>query len=577
MSTIPAARTVPGTAGAASARSAQTYFRALVLAALGVAIVLPIALILARSVTPAGTFDFAAPFRALGERSLNRIFLNSIVLGFLVVIGAAVAAVPLALVVTRTSMRRHAWIDVVLIVPFMTPPYINAMGWIIFMQPRGYLMQLLPGIPDPSGVFFSLFGMVTIMSFNLFPFLYLMLKNALVQVSGSLDEAAAVHGARRWYRFRRVTVRLLVSSFAMGALLVFVKTLSEFGTPITMGRRIGFNVLTSEIYRYTSSWPLDFSRAATFSTLLLSACLIAWYAQSVIANRNSFHLVAGKGSREAVLRRGSWLTVVGWAFFGVLLTLSIGVPYFSIFATSLLKIRGRGLALGNFTWEHYRAIISPGSPGMAALRWSLILSVIAAAVAAVIGTVCALAVQSGLKRSEGRAQPVRKAIDFIALLPNTVPSIVVIVGLILMWNSRAMPIRAYNTPAMLVIAYVVLFLPFTVQYVKSSYGRIHPNVIAAGRVCGAGPAYTFRRITLPLILPGIFAGWTMTFAISFRELVGSLIIRPPSVHTTATFIYAQFEQGSVPQGMAMAAISVGLTTAIVVLVQRFTSVKRGPG
>ncbi len=81
------------------------------------------------------------------------------------------------------------------------------------------------------------------------------------------------------------------------------------------------------------------------------------------------------------------------------------------------------------------------------------------------------------------------------------------------------------------------------QYVKSSLGQIDDSLVQAGSIFSGNYIYIFRKIILPLIIPGILAGWAMTFTISIRELVASLLVLPPSVETSATFIFAQFEQG----------------------------------
>jgi iron(III) transport system permease protein len=531
-------------------------------------ILTPMGLILIRSMIVDGEFRLMAAFSIIRDTVFVRVLVNTLLLGFLVVVTATAVALPLALTMVKTSLGRHDWIDMVLILPFLTPPYINSMGWIIFMQPQGYLHHLAPWAGDWSQAFFSLAGMVLIMALHLYPFLYLMLKNTLMQISGSLEEAAAVFGAGVFYRFRTITSRLLLSGYAMGALLVFVKALSEFGTPVTMGRRIGFPVMVTEIFRYTSSWPLDFGKGARYSFTLLFLCLGAWWVQQWISQTHSYHLVGGKGNRGSSQAR-SGKTLIGWVYLMVLLLFSIGIPYFSIIMTSFVRLRSQGLIWSNFTFEHYKTVFTSGSLGWKSLGWSFILSLASATLSTVMGTLIALALKSrplGSHRSRLQDRLVGFG-DALALLPNTVPSIVVVLGLILMWNAVWMPLAIYNTPMMLVVTYTILFLPFSVQYVKSSYEAIHPSLFAAARVCGGRNLYVFFKVVLPLILPGILSGWIMTFAISFRELVGSLIVRPPSIQTTATYIYSQFEQGSVSQGMAMAVVSVGLTTVVLVLVR----------
>lgn len=537
---------------------------------LAVSIGIPLLLIFWQSITPNQRLDWMAPLRTITGQSLSGVLLNSVWLGICVVAGTTLLAMPLAWMMAKTRMGLHRWIDVILLIPFMTPPYIGSMGWILFMQKGGYLQQWLPDAGALSDSFFSFWGMVFIMSMHLFPFLYLLLRDALIRIGGNLEEAGAVHGAKASYRFRRIIMPLLLSAYGMGVMLVFVKTIAEFGTPATFGRKIGYYVMTSEIHKYISSWPIDFGKATSLASVLLSVCLVIWYMQSAVSRRFTYRLLGGKGQRSKTysLRGGAgWLAGL---YLASLLLLSIGIPYFSIIAASLMKLRGAGLSLDNLTLDHYRELLSWGSVSLKAIGNSLGLSLAAASVAVVLGAGLALAIG----RSSTRMQ---RIIDLLSLLPNTVPGIVMVVGLILLWNAPWMPFTLYNTYGMVVLTYVVLFLPYTVQYVKSSFSQINGLLFQAAQVSGAGPFYTLRRILLPLIMPGMLAGWMMTFTISVRELVGSLLILPPSMQTSATYIFAQFEQGQVSLGMAMAVVSVGLTVLLLLGIELLNSRRKWTG
>ncbi len=531
---------------------------------LAVLVVVPLFFIFLTSVYPEQTLDLSAPLRTILENKLGEVFWNSIRLGLCVVLGSTALALPLAWILAKTSLGRHAWLDITLLIPFMTPPYIGSMGWILFMQKNGYMEQLLPMAETWTPKFFSVFGMVAIMSLHLFPFLYLILRNALLQIGGSKEDAAAVHGGRFFYSFRRIMLPLLLSSYAMGALLIFVKTIAEFGTPATFGRKIGFYVLTSEIHKYISSWPIDFGKATALASVLLSTCLLLWYAQTVVTRRYTYRLVGGKGTRSKMYPLSGLTRLLAWGYVIVLLALSVGVPYFSIISASLMKLRGVGLAWGNLTLNHYAELLTWGSKSMTALLSSLGLSLVAATISVLLGTWIALTIK------QSKTWPQRMT-DLFSLLPNTVPGIVLVVGLILLWNAPWMPVPLYNTYGMVVLTYVVFFLPYTVQYVKANFSQLDDALFQAGQVFGGRPAYVFRRILLPLIVPGMLAGWMMTFTISVRELVASLMILPPSMETSATYIFAQFEQGKVSLGMAMAVVSVGLTTLMLLGIDRLSS------
>ena len=356
-------------------------------------IVCPVGMIFAKAVMQNGRLDFSPAVQTLLNPENAHMIGNSLLLGVLVVLLSTLIAAPLAYLFSRTKFARYRVFDILFMIPFMTPPYIASMGWILFMQKKGLLQQLIPAAAGCEKIFFTLGGLVLVMSLHVFPFMLTMLKNAMLNIPSSLEEAGAVFGAGFGARMRKIFLPLLSGNYAIGALLVFVKTLSEYGTPSTLGKRIGFEVFTTEIHRHATVAPIDFGSSATLSSVLVGICL-----------------------------------------------------------------------------------------------------------------------------------------------------------------------------CIMVLAYVELFLPYTVQYVTSSFTQISDSLMAAGQVFGGSPAYILRRITLPLIRQGIATGWMMTFIIAFRELVTASLIAPPNTLVVSTFIVREFEQGSVSVGMAMAVLCVLFsTTALLIL------------
>ncbi len=528
---------------------------------LAVLILCPVAMIFARAFGAAD--GFWVTFAHTGNAEA---ILNSLVLGAAVVVGATVIAFPLAYILSRTDIGRHRFIDIVLMIPFMTPPYIASMGWILFMQKRGLFQQLFPWTGKWSEHFFSFFGLALVMSLHVFPFMMTVLKNAMMNLPRSLEESGAVFGAGPVRRMGRIFVPLISGNYAIGALLVFVKTLSEYGTPATLGRRIGFAVFTTDIHRFATTSPIDFGSAARLSTVLVVICMGAWLLQSHITARRTYRLVGGRSGRRGTDALSVPGRALAWTYLGIVMLLAIGVPYFSTIATSLIKLRGYGLAAGNFTVQHYRELFYENEKGIDALRTSLLLAVSSASIAAFLGT---LIVSWGRKCTPW----LKKTTEGIALLPQMLPGIVLVIGMMLFWNGVYRIAPLYNTVGMMVVAYVALFLPFTVQYVGSAYLQLGANLEQSGRVFGASGPYVFRRITFPLIFRGILTGWMMTFIIAFRELVTASLIAPPNVLVVSTYIMREFEQGSVSVGMAMAVICMLLSVAILLLVNRFVDGK----
>ncbi len=477
---------------------------------------------------------------------------NSLLLGICVVLCSTLIAVPTAYLLARTQLAKHGWLDIIFMIPFMTPPYIASMGWILFMQKRGLFQQLFPWTGAWSEGFFCFGGLVLVMSLHVFPFLMTMLKNAMLNIPASLEESGAVFGADFGMRLRRIFAPLLTGNYAIGALLVFVKTLSEYGTPYTLGRRIGFYVFTTDIHRYSTTAPIDFGRSASLSSVLICICMGMWLLQNYITSRTSYRLVSGKGSRPARTELSRVGQMLAWLWVLLVVLIAIGVPYFSIISTSLIKLRGYGLAAGNFTFDHYIELFSTGK-ALDAIWCSLFLAISSATICSVIGTAVVVTVQ----RARGIG---KKALEGISLLPEMLPSIVLVIGIMLFWNAIYRVIPLYNTIGIMVLAYVVLYLPYTVQYVSSAFTQINGSLLEAGRTFGGSPSYVFRRITLPMISRGIFAGWMMIFIIAFRELVTASLIAPPNVLVVSTYINREFEQGSVSLGMAMAVLCVLITT-----------------
>ena len=155
-------------------------------------IVCPLVMIFAKAVIVDGRLDFLSVWQTLKADGNLEMIGNSLLLGVLVVIVSTIIAAPLAYLFSRTSFARYRFFDIIFMIPFMTPPYIASMGWILFMQKRGLLQQFIPAMAGSEKWFFSLGGLVIVMSLHVFPFMLTMLKNAMLNIPSSLEESGAV-------------------------------------------------------------------------------------------------------------------------------------------------------------------------------------------------------------------------------------------------------------------------------------------------------------------------------------------------------------------------------------------------
>lgn len=516
-------------------------------------VIAPLATVFVKALIINDHLDFSFAAAALSEPQNARMIRNSLLLGLAVVILSSLISIPLAYLFSRTQLGQHKIFDLLFLIPFMTPPYIASMGWILFMQKRGLFSQMVPAFPNGIPLFFTFGGLVLVMSLHIFPFMMVLMKNAMLHIPSSLEEAAAISGAGYGRRLRKIFFPLLTGNYVIGALLVFVKTLSEYGTPYTLGRRIGFDVFTTDIHRYAAVAPIDFGKAAVLASVLVTICMVLWLVQNYITVHHSYNLISGKGSRMRIHRLSSPGKVLAILYIGLILVISIGIPYFSVISTSLIRFRGFGLAAGNFTFHHYVELFTDSETALPAIGNSFLLGLLSATICAILGTVIVLSIRAGRSRFG-------KVLEAMSLLPEMLPGIVLVIGLMLFWNDIYDILPLYNTMGIMVITYTALFLPYTVQYVTSASTQLSESLLEAGRVFGGSRYYIFRHITCPLIARGMAAGWMMTFIIAIRELVAPSLIAPPDTLVISTYIMREFEQGSVSLGMSMAVLCILLTT-----------------
>lgn len=488
-----------------------------------------------------------------------RVIRNTVWLSVLVVFFATLFAAPLAFFRSWTPMRRAGWVEVLVMVPFMTPPFAAAMAWMDFTRLRGVADMLLgPTLGDAArSAINSVWGMGFIMAAELFPFLYLILRNAFASIPASQLEMAQVAGASRWQQFSRVVVPAVVGPYSLGALIVFIKAAGEFGTPVTLGNAIGYEVLVSSIYQDVTIDPLNFSKAAASSSVLFTLGVMAWAVQQW-AGRGVL-ATGGRVARAVNLRPSRSMMALAWVYTAIVFTLSVFIPYISIILAAMTILRSKPPTPDNLTFDYFQIVLSMPS-GQEALTRSIALGAIGATTAVIL----ALAVTVFTMRS--RRWPARFS-DFLAVAPDTVPGIVLAIGFILLWNSPKLPFTPYGSQLILVMAFTVLFVPMAVQNIKTSAAAMSPTLSEASAVAGATSWQTFTRVTLPMLAPGIFAGWLLAFFVGIRELVMSSLIRPTRINLLAPWIMNQFEQGHRAEAMAMTLIGVGTSTVVLVLIR----------
>ncbi|NYE21931.1 ABC transporter permease [Pigmentiphaga litoralis] len=535
------------------------------IAALAVLVALPLAFVFLQAIFPAlAQGRFTEPFghlgRTLGDPALLELTLNTLKLGACVVALAALIGIPLGTLRGLFNVPFARVWDVVLLVPFMIPPYIAALGWIMLLQPRGYVQQLVGVHAGP--LLFSFGGVVFVMTLNVLPVVYFAVSRGMAASGSRLADVGRVCGGGAWRCFWRISLPLATPGIAASLLLVFAMAIEEYGTPAALAANAGFFVLVTGIERRFSEWPIDLPGASTLSLILVALAMLAFMFQRRLMRGRTFETATGKPIDVELRALGPWRLPVT-ALFALVALVATVAPLCAIVATAFSRTLSGGLALSNLSWVHFRAIAQTGGDAMQALGTSLALGLGAALLTGVLGLLVAYCVVK--TRTRGRV-----LLDALAMLPNTLPGIVVGVGLILAWNQKWWPATPYNTWGILLLAYCCLLLPYPVRYAQAALQQIGDSLEAAARVHGAGAVTALVRILLPLLAPSLLAAMLLVFAVASRELVASLLLAPTGVQTVSLFIWRQFEQGSVGQGMAMSVVTVLVTTSLMLTVTLWT-------
>ncbi|HCB1499037.1 iron(III) transport system permease protein [Klebsiella oxytoca] len=453
--------------------------------------------------------------------------------------------------------------DLLFLIPFLTPPYIAALSWMLVLQSNGYLQQLTGW--DLNDLLFSRSGIVLVMTLNIFPVVYFAVSRSLLASGQRLAIVARVHGASAWRAFWHVTLPMLSPALAAGMLLSFTLAIEEYGVPAALGSRAGLVMLTVGIEKKLADWPIDLPGASLLSLLLIAVALLAWWLQKRLVGDKEVTSVTGKPGENSGADLG-WMTLPAVLFMAGIGGLAVLLPGASMVLTSLMGTLSGGIHADNFTFRHFDALFAQQGDALSALGTSLSLALASALIVGLIGLLAAWLVL--VQKIRGSA-----IVDALSLMPAALPGVVVGVGLILLWNQPFWPVSPYNTWFMLLLSYCCLLLPWPVRYVGSALRQLGNNLEPAARVHGATPLQALRLIVLPLVFPALLAAMLMVFAVASRELVTSLLLAPAGTQTVAVFIWRQFEQGSVGQGMAMASLT--LFTGLALMLSALALMQRG--
>ena len=518
--------------------------------ALLVLVVLPLVFLLAGSFRGEEGLSLEHFNEAVSGRLYVQALRNSLVLGAWTCLFSIVIGLPMAWAVSRTNVPAPALFRITATLSYLSPPFLTAIAYVNLFSPNAGLINVLlrdvVGAPWLTFNIFSMNGLVLVTVLHTFPFVFLLASSALQSVDASYEEAAQILGAGKLRTALFVTLPLIAPAVLAGTLLAFVNAIALFGSQAILGLPGRIVTLPTRIYALFD-YPPQYGLASALSLLFIVITVAALYLQHRFLARRSYITVGGKGARLTLIDLGP----LRWLLFGfcvLVFVVAIVLPYGALIAVSLSKSWGLNFWQG-LTLANYRFVLFEYNVTQRAILNSLLLATVAATIAVLLGTVISwIDVRT---RSPGR-----RLLDYAALVPLGLPGIVMAVALIQFWLT--MPIALYGTLTILLLAYVGRYIPLGVRAANTSLRQIDPSLEESARVLGASWGRTLREITLPLIRPGLFAGWLLVFVPVIQELSASILLFSSSSITLAVAVYNLYETGYTEPVAALAMVNMAI-------------------
>ena len=526
----------------------------LVLAA--IFIVYPFAKLFYQSFFPkGGTFSlsnyakfFSKKYYMVGLRNSMLICVCTTILGTLI-------GIPMAYISTRFNIWGKRIINMAVVLSMLSPPFIGAYSWILLLGRAGFITKLLEKIGIEIGSIYGFQGILLVFTLKLFPYVYMYVSTALKNFDSSLEEASESLGVHGFKRIWHVTLPVIMPTILSAALIVFMTSLADFGTPMLIGE--GFKTLPVMIYeRYLSEVSSNASFASTLSVIIVSCSLLVLAIQKIIIARKNYTMSAMRPPEVVSLSTGKRIL----ATFAVgLVALLAVLPQITVVVTSFLKTNGP-LFVKGFSLDSYRAILGKLSTN---IRNTFTFSVIAIIIMMILGLLLAYIIV----RRKGK---IANLLDTLVMFPYVIPGSVLGISLILAFNQK--PVVLTGTVLILVVSYTIRKLPFTLRSSIATLYQIDPAIEEASISLGVPPMKTFAKTTAILMLPGMLSGAVLSFIATINELSSTIILYSGKTGTISVAIYTEIFKDGYGTAAALATI---LTVSTVIALIIFDKVSGG--
>ena len=515
---------------------------------------------------PGATFTLQNYVKAYFDKEFYFLFLNSIHYAVGTCIVTFLIGTYLAWVSERTNTPFKKLFLVMALIPFIIPGILSTISWILLLSPKFGLINLvikeLLGLESAPFNIYSMWGMIWAESIHLYPLVFLLMSAAFRNMDTSLEEAALTAGSSTFTTFRKVTLPLMRPAMFSVLLVIFIRGIEAFEVPALVGVPAKISVFTTKIFLAIHQFPSDFGLAGAYAVtlLLISTTGVLIYGR-ITRKEERYATVTGKGYRPRVIDLGGWKYVTCAISFLIFL-LAVILPVFVLLWSSFIPYYGvpsREL-MAKMTWANFHYILNYPL-ALTAFKNSFYLSVGSATLVMLLTSIIAwITVKTKL--------PGRALLANMTFIPIAMPGIVL--GVSLIWVYLTLPIPIYGTIWVLLLAYITKFMPYGIRAASASMIQINKELEEASLTAGGTWFQTFRKVILPLLMPGFTAGWIYISIIALRELSTSILLYSYNSTVLSIMAFDLWEGGQYTYVCAL-----GVLMVLLLLVMAFTARKLG--
>jgi iron(III) transport system permease protein len=527
----------------------------------------PLAFTLTRAFYVDGHFTLSFFKLMLTDPANWDLILNSINMALAVTVLATLVAVPMAWVMNRYQFPLKGLMTGLLLVPMVLPPFVGAVGMKQMFARFGSINLLLMNsgvVKEPIDWLGGGFWAVVILEvLHLYPIMYMSVAAAMANIDPNMEEAARNLGASGLRLFRRITWPLMLPGYFAGAIIVFIWSFTDLGTPLILDYRSLVPVRIFNMLTDINQNPMGY--VLVVFTILMTAGF--FYLSKVTLGGQGYAMIS-RGHVSSLIRRAGPLrsTLILVGLFAV--TICAIIPHISVIFTSVSQRWFMTVLPTEYTAKYYSAVFQQDMT-WTSIKNSLFLSSLSTIVDIVLG----ISIAWMLLRTR---IPFKNVIDTLTMMPLAIPGIIMAFGYLTAFANT--PLDAVKNPIpLLVIGYAFRRLPYMVRATYAGFQQTSITLEEAARNLGAGPLTTLRRITLPLVVANLIAGAILCFSFAMLEVSDSLILAVKEKYYPITkAIYALFAR---PDGAfiasAMGVLGMILLTVSLVVAGRFLGKRMG--